>query len=292
MQYSSLINGEPTYVPYLWPPPFYACRRMSPISTHSEIDESHHRSRRYAISRFGSPINNLSDPIRGDSSLSPTSETSEMSSIPRVGLSVDRSPRSERYNGTITIGTPEGVPITLIGRPPKKVGRERTMWSIDLASYEELGNIANRLEFAVHPSYEALVEEIARLKARVLKGRTEVNDSDSDNLSLSESTNASEDAAAHHQNGSIASSVTIKEELEILLRGASSQLLSTSVVLSKVLPWVESRESVIKLLFEPHLRSRISIFENLMSVLWQRFSDFWEIEVSIRLPPPIFRAGQ
>ena len=219
---------------------------------------------------------------------SPTSQSSgTTTSVSQVGSSIIEVPRISRYNGTVTIGTAEGVPIRLIGRPPKKMGYERTMWSIELAGYDELGKIAKRFEFAFNPSYKVLVEEIARLKTRILKEREETHNSDSDNSSLSGITNNTEGAAAHYLNGGIASTVTSKEELEVLIRGAPSQLLSASDVLSKILPWVQFAERVLESMYESHMYSRRSIFQNLMSILWLRFSDFWEIKVSIRLSLPI-----
>ena len=184
------------------------------------------------------------------------------------------------------IGSVEGVPIKLIGRLPEKVGYERTMWTIKSASYYELCDIGQRLEDARHPTYGILFEEIKLLKARLFleTGRGN-NNSDRDYSSLSKPFNPKEEATARHQKGSVAPPVSSKKELEDLIRDASSQIMSATDVLSKVLPWVESREKLMEILCGPDEYSRVKIFQNLMGILWLRFSDFWDIEVSIKLIP-------
>ena len=157
------------------------------------------------------------------------------------------------------------------------------MWSVEIASYSELCDVAQRMEDARHPTYKILVEDTARLKERILRGAGRENNSDWNYLSLSTLHNSAEGAAARHQKGSFAPPVPSEKELEVLIRDASSQILSASDVLSKVLPWVESKEKLIEIISEPDTGSRVKIFQNLMGILWLRFRDFWDIEVSVTL---------
>ena len=166
--------------------------------------------------------------------------TSESTSIPRLYRILDRVARDRYYARPrhVMIGSEEGVPIKLIGRLPEKVGYERTMWTIKSASYYELCDITQRLEDARHPTYSLLVEETKQLKTRLFleTGRGN-NNSGWDYSSLSNPYNSTEEATARHQKGSFAPPVPSEKELEVLIRDASSQILSASDVLSKVLPW-------------------------------------------------------